>query len=139
MDGGWTNHGQKQRISLGIFAKVALIFAQTDPEQKYKGIAGFLVPTDIEGLTTRRSTASSACGARRPPSCRWTRSRHPMGDARRGRGRLQGRDERVRLGALQRGCRVRGDLPGSVNASVDYSKEREQFGRPIAAFQLVRR
>ena len=30
-----------------------------------------------------------------------------------------------------------GIIQGCVNASVDYAKEREQFGRPIAAFQLV--
>src|SRR3954453_1560683 len=30
-----------------------------------------------------------------------------------------------------------GVCQGSLDASVAYSKEREQFGRPIAAFQLV--
>ena len=30
-----------------------------------------------------------------------------------------------------------GICQGCVNASVDYAKEREQFGRPIASFQLV--
>src|ERR671924_1475816 len=47
-DGGWVLSGTKMWISLGNHAKVALIFAQTDPEKKHRGLAAFLVPTDTE-------------------------------------------------------------------------------------------
>src|SRR3954471_11706473 len=36
-NGGWTLNGSKMWISMGNHAKVALIFAQTDPELKHKG------------------------------------------------------------------------------------------------------
>ncbi|MBK5231276.1 MAG: acyl-CoA dehydrogenase family protein, partial [Thermoleophilia bacterium] len=51
-ENGWSISGQKMFISLGNVAKVALIFAQTDPELGYKGLACFLVPTDAPGFTT---------------------------------------------------------------------------------------
>src|SRR5258708_38579167 len=50
---GWSISGQKMWISLGNFSEVALIFAQTDPEKKHKGLACFLVPCDSEGFTTQ--------------------------------------------------------------------------------------
>src|SRR3954469_23784475 len=53
VDGGWKISGQKQWISMGNFAKVAMIFAQTDPEQKHRGLACFLVPTDSEGFSSQ--------------------------------------------------------------------------------------
>jgi alkylation response protein AidB-like acyl-CoA dehydrogenase len=49
---GWTISGQKQWISMGNYAKIALIFAQTDPEQKHRGLAAFLVPTDSPGFSS---------------------------------------------------------------------------------------
>ena len=43
VDGGWAITGTKMWISLGNHAKVALIFAQTDPELGHRGLACFLV------------------------------------------------------------------------------------------------
>ena len=40
-------------ISLGNYSKLALVFAQTDPEKKHKGLACFLVPTDQPGFSTQ--------------------------------------------------------------------------------------
>src|SRR3954454_24816882 len=40
-DDGWVINGSKMFISLANFAKVALVFAQTDPELKHKGVACF--------------------------------------------------------------------------------------------------
>src|SRR5271155_2914272 len=52
-DSGWVINGAKMWISMASHAKLALIFAQTDPELGYKGIACFLVDTDQPGFTTQ--------------------------------------------------------------------------------------
>ena len=77
-DGRWRINGQKMWISLGNHAEVALIFAQTDPDKRHRGIACFLRP-DLHARASprRRSTASSGCAPRTPPRSRSTRSRSP--------------------------------------------------------------
>src|SRR6516164_8665973 len=49
-DGGWVINGAKMWISMANHAKVALVFAQTDPDKGHKGIACFLVDTDQAGF-----------------------------------------------------------------------------------------
>ena len=138
-DGGWKITGQKQWISLGNYAKLALIFAQTDPEKKHRGLAAFLVPTDSRGFSSsRRSTASSACTRSDTAELSLDGVEVPdealMGEV--------GDGFKVAMSALDSGrfsvaAGCVGICQGCVDASVDYAKEREQFGRPIASFQLV--
>src|SRR5215211_3511773 len=52
-DGGWSISGAKMWISLGNHAKLALIFAQTDPAKGHRGLACFLVPTDTPGFSAQ--------------------------------------------------------------------------------------
>ena len=52
-DSGWVINGAKMWISMGNYAKVAMIFAQTDPALGHKGIACFLVDTDQPGYTAQ--------------------------------------------------------------------------------------
>ena len=53
IDGGWRLSGGKMWISLGNYSKLALIFAQTDPSKKHKGLACFLVPTEADGFSSQ--------------------------------------------------------------------------------------
>jgi butyryl-CoA dehydrogenase len=53
VNGSWRITGGKMWISLGNYAKLALVFAQTEPEKKHKGLACFLVPTNQPGFTTQ--------------------------------------------------------------------------------------
>ena len=138
VDGGWRIAGQKQWISLGNYATVALIFAQTDPERRHRGLACFLVPTDAEGFSSSEihgklglrgsDTAElSLDGVEVPDSA-------VLGDV--------GEGFKVAMSALDSGrfsvaAGAVGICQGCVDASVDYAKQREQFGRPIASFQLV--
>ena len=46
-------------------------------------------------------------------------------------------DELVRRGAWARCAQVIGALDAAVEFSVDHTREREQFGRPLSAFQAV--
>src|SRR3954451_3428543 len=46
----WIINGAKMWISMGNYARVALVFAQTDPDLKHRGLAAFLVDTDQPGF-----------------------------------------------------------------------------------------
>ncbi|HCJ30610.1 MAG TPA: acyl-CoA dehydrogenase, partial [Pseudomonas sp.] len=45
-NGEWVINGAKQFVSNGKRAKIAIVFAVTDPELGKKGLSAFLVPTD---------------------------------------------------------------------------------------------
>src|SRR6476469_8566827 len=49
-DNGWVINGSKMWISMGNYARLALIFAQTDPQLGHKGLACFLVDTAQDGF-----------------------------------------------------------------------------------------
>jgi butyryl-CoA dehydrogenase len=137
-NGGWRISGQKQWISMGNYAKLALVFAQTDPEKKHRGIACFLVPTDSEGFSS--AEIHGKLGLRASDTAELSLDGVEVGEE-----ALLGEvgdGFKVAMSALDSGrysvaAGCVGICQGSVNASVAYSKEREQFGRPIASFQLV--
>jgi butyryl-CoA dehydrogenase len=137
-DGGWKITGAKQWISMGNYAKVALIFAQTDPEKQHRGLAAFLVPTESDGFSS--SSVHGKLGLRASDTAELSLDGVEVGDE-----ALLGDvgdGFKVAMSALDSGrysvaAGCVGICQGCLNASVAYSKEREQFGRPIAAFQLV--
>jgi alkylation response protein AidB-like acyl-CoA dehydrogenase len=137
-DSGWVINGSKMFISLGNYAKVALIFAQTDPDKSHRGVACFLVdtdqpgfqPTEIHhklGLRGSDTAAISLDDVEAPDDA-------ILGEV--------GDGFKVAMSSLDSGrfsvaAGCVGICQGSLDASVRYSKERVQFGRPIASFQLV--
>jgi alkylation response protein AidB-like acyl-CoA dehydrogenase len=135
---GWRISGQKQWISMGNYAKVALVFAQTDPDLAHRGLAAFLVPTDSPGFSS--SAIHGKLGLRASDTAELSLDGVEVGDdALLGQ---VGDGFKVAMSALDSGrysvaAGCVGICQGCVNASVDYSKERVQFGRPIASFQLV--
>jgi alkylation response protein AidB-like acyl-CoA dehydrogenase len=137
-DGGWSISGQKQFISLGNYAKLALIFAQTDPDQGHRGLAAFLVPTDSPGFTAQE--VHGKLGLRASDTAELSLDGVEVPDEAL-LGEI-GEGFKVAMSALDSGrysvaAGCVGICQGCVDASVSYSKEREQFGRPIASFQLV--
>ena len=137
-DGGdWVITGSKMFITNGTWAKVALVMARSGGPGP-KGITAFLVPTDTEGFSAReihgklglRGQATAELimdGARVPDSCR-------LGD--------EGQGFTVAMSALAKGrmslaAGCVGICAGCLRVSVEYAKTRQQFGRPIAGFQLV--
>jgi butyryl-CoA dehydrogenase len=138
VNGGWRISGQKQWISLGNYAKLALVFAQTDPEQKHRGLACFLVPTDADGFGS--SAIHGKLGLRGSDTAELSLDGVEVPDSAM-LGEV-GDGFRVAMSALDSGrysvaAGCVGICQGCVDASVAYAKEREQFGRPIASFQLV--
>lgn len=137
-DSGWSLSGQKMWISLGNHAEMALIFAQTDPEKKHKGLAAFLVPTDTPGFTS--AEIHGKLGLRSSDTAELSLDAVEVGDdAMLGQ---VGDGFKVAMTALEAGrysvaAGCVGIMEGCVEASVNFAKERKQFGVPLARFQLV--
>jgi butyryl-CoA dehydrogenase len=138
VDGGWLINGAKMWISMGNHAKVALVFAQTDPELRHRGVACFLVDTDQDGF--QPSEIHHKMGLQASDTAAiglddvFVPDDQVLGEV--------GEGFKVAMTALDSGrfsvaSGCVGICRGCVEESTRYATEREQFGRPIAAFQLV--
>jgi alkylation response protein AidB-like acyl-CoA dehydrogenase len=135
---GWKINGAKMWISMGDYAKVALIFVQTDPSLGHKGLACFLVDTDQPGFKAQPIEHKMGLHASDTASIALedveVSDEQMLGQV--------GEGFKVAMSALDSGrysvaAGCVGICQGCVEESVRYAKEREQFGRPIASFQLV--
>ncbi|HSS41299.1 MAG TPA: acyl-CoA dehydrogenase family protein, partial [Solirubrobacterales bacterium] len=116
----------------------ALIFAQTDPALKHRGLACFIVPTDSAGFTTQE--IHGKLGLRSSDTAEISLDAVEVGDdALLGE---VGDGFKVAMSALENGrysvaAGCVGICEGCVQSSISYAKERKQFGVPLARFQLV--
>src|SRR3954468_24005980 len=137
-DSGWTISGNKMWISMGNVSDVALVFAQTDPGKRHKGLACFLVPTANDGYTSQE--IHGKLGLRSSDTAEISLDEVEVGEE-----ALLGEvgdGFKVAMSALDNGrysvaAGCVGICDGCVDASVAYAKDRHQFGVPIASFQLV--
>jgi len=141
-DEGWTINGAKMWISMGNYAKLALIFAQTDPDldppTRHRGLACFLVDTDQPGYQAQTIEHKMGLHASDTASISLDEVKVGPNDI---LGEV-GDGFKVAMSALDSGrfsvaAGCVGICQGCVEESVNYAKAREQFGRPIASFQLV--
>jgi hypothetical protein len=138
-DSGWVIDGAKMWISMGNHAKLAMIFAQTDPDNGHKGLACFLVETEGNdgyqpqeihgkmGLHGSDTAAISLSDCEVPEDAM-------LGEI--------GDGFKIAMTSLESGrysvaAGCVGVCQGCLDYSVTYAQERRQFGRPIAGFQLV--
>jgi butyryl-CoA dehydrogenase len=137
-DSGWVINGAKMFISMGNYAKLALVFAQTDPDKAHRGLACFLVDTDQPGY--QPSPVHHKLGLRGSDTAEIALNDvEAPDDAMLGE---IGDGFKVAMSSLDSGrysvaAGCVGICQGCLDASIRYSKERQQFGRPIASFQLV--
>jgi alkylation response protein AidB-like acyl-CoA dehydrogenase len=130
---GWKITGSKIFITLGTWAGLALVFARTGEE-----ITCFLVPTDSPGFETHPIKGKLGLRAQDTGELTLDGVRVPasnvLGE--------EGGGLRVALSALDNGrislaAGCVGIGQGCLEACIAYAKDRQQFGRPIASFQLV--
>src|SRR3954469_17123960 len=137
-DDGWVINGGKMWISMGNHANVVLVFAQTDPELKHRGVACFLVDTDQDGFQPSEIHGKMGLHASDTAAILLD-DVHASDDQMLGQ---VGDGFKIAMGALDSGrfsvaSGCVGICEGCVRESARYATERVQFGRPIASFQLV--
>ena len=133
----WILNGSKMFITNGTWAGVALVFARTSDDGA-RGITAFLVPTDTPGYSSR--SVKGKLGLRSQDTGELILEDVRVPDENR-IGEL-GEGFKVAMSALDKGrmslaAGSVGIAQGCLDASIAYAKEREQFGRSIARFQLV--
>ncbi|MDH4565256.1 acyl-CoA dehydrogenase [Pseudomonas sp. BN414] len=137
-DGQWVLNGAKQFVSNGKRAKLAIVFAVTDPELGKKGLSAFLVPTDTPGFVVDRS--EHKMGIKASDTCAVTLSdcRIPeenlLG--------LRGKGLAIALSNLEGGrigiaAQALGIARAAFEAALGYARERVQFGKPIIEHQSI--
>jgi alkylation response protein AidB-like acyl-CoA dehydrogenase len=134
---GYVVDGRKMFITNGGIAGLALVFARTGGPGA-GGITAFLVPTDTPGWSTR--PVKGKLGIRACDTAEVFLDGVRVGaDAVLG---AEGDGLKVALSALDDGrfslaASCVGLAQAALGAMTSYSTQREQFGRPIAGFQLV--
>ncbi|TJY66164.1 acyl-CoA dehydrogenase [Arthrobacter sp. CAU 1506] len=131
-DADWVLNGSKRWIGLASVAQVAVIWAQTDD-----GVRGFLVPTDTPGFTATPIEPKLSMRASIQCDIELTDVRLPadalLPNAKGLRGPFECLNE-ARYGII---WGAMGAARDAWQAAVDYSKERMQFDKPLAGYQLT--
>jgi alkylation response protein AidB-like acyl-CoA dehydrogenase len=134
----WVLNGAKFWISNGSVADLIVVFAQTDPGKRHKGMAAFVVDGDSPGLERRVIEEKLGLHASNTAALFFDGVRVPgdrlLGNAGDGFKIAQTSLEGGRTSTAA--CAV-GIIQSCLDASISYAQQREQWGKPIAGHQLI--
>jgi alkylation response protein AidB-like acyl-CoA dehydrogenase len=137
-DGRWVLDGTKQFITNAQRAKLAVVFAVTDPELGKKGLSAFVVPTDAPGFNVQKP--ESKMGLRALDTCAILLERCAVDE-----GALlgpRGKGLAVALSNLEGGrigiaAQALGIARAAFEAALGYAKDRVQFGKKLIEHQSI--
>jgi alkylation response protein AidB-like acyl-CoA dehydrogenase len=137
-NGGWKVNGAKNFITHAIACNTLVAMAVTDKTQGSRGISAFIFDKSMEGF--RSDKKENKLGMRASETASVVFEDCYVADENRlgpeGEGFLQAMQVldggRISIAALSVGI-----AQGAYEAALKYSKERQQFGKPIAEFQAI--
>ncbi|MBI3652658.1 MAG: acyl-CoA dehydrogenase [Acidobacteria bacterium] len=131
-------NGQKLWITNGNEAGLFIVFANIDLSKGYRGITGFLVEKDFAGFTVGKK--ENKLGIRASSTCELIMEdcvvpkENVLGEVGKG---YKIAIETLNEGRIGIGSQMVGLAQGALDCGVNYTKERQQFGKAIASFQGV--
>jgi len=135
-DDGYYLTGQKMWITNANEADIFIVFANVNPELGYKGITAFIVERGFEGFTVGKK--EDKLGIRASSTCELifenckVPKENVLGEVGKG---YKTAIETLNEGRIGIGAQMIGLAQGSFDYGLNYSKEREQFGKAISEFQ----
>ncbi len=135
---GYVLNGTKVWISMAGASSLYTVLAKTDPAAGTRGVSAFLVRADDPGFSVGKS--EDKLGIKGSPTCQVH-----LDDCRIPADRLIGEEGKGFHYAMQAfdhtrlivGAQAVGIAQGATDAAIAYATQREQFGKPIGAFQGV--
>ncbi len=134
----WEINGQKLWITNGNEAEIFIVFATVDPSAGYKGITAFIVEKNFEGFSVGKKEDKLGIRASSTTelvldSCRVPKE-NVLGEVGFG---YKVSIETLNEGRIGIGAQMIGIAQGAFEAALNYTNEREQFGKKIGDFQAV--
>ncbi len=131
-------NGSKRFITNGGLAQVTSIFALTEPEKGTRGISAFIVEKDFPGFSVGRIEDKMGIKGSQTAELIFTDCEVPAVNL---LGR-EGEGFKIAMMTLDRtrpgiGAQALGIAQGALDLAVSYSKQRIQFGKPIAENQGI--
>lgn len=131
-------NGSKNWITYGEVADIGIVYAYTDQEKKHNGISAFIVDMHSAGISTASMGEKMGWNACPTSEVFFEEVKVPgenlMGKEGEGFKYCMGGLDNTRLSAAAGAVGV---AQGLLDESIRYATEREQFGKPIAQFQMV--
>ncbi|HUP47028.1 MAG TPA: acyl-CoA dehydrogenase [Thermoanaerobaculia bacterium] len=134
----WVLNGRKLWITNAAEAGIFIVFANANPDAGYKGITAFLIERDFPGFSVGKKEdktgirASSTCELILE-DCRVPKE-NVLGEAGKG---YKIAIETLNEGRIGIGAQMIGVARGALEHAIAYTRDRKQFGRPVAEFQAV--
>lgn len=137
-DGGYLLNGTKIFITMGALADSVIVFAISKKGAGPKGISAFLVDKGTEGFQI--GTIEKKMGLKASPTTElifsdcFVPQENLLGE--------EGKGFRIAMstldgGRISCGAMAVGIAQAAFDVALKYSKQREQFGKPISAFQAI--
>jgi len=137
-DGNWVLNGNKMWITNGGVAGVAIVIAQTDKSKGGKGLTAFLVERDTPGFSSLDSHNKLGGGSSNTAELVFedccVLQENVLGPVGKGLSVALSAFDSARIGVAARSV---GAAQACLDASISYAQTRQQFGKPIASFQLI--
>jgi alkylation response protein AidB-like acyl-CoA dehydrogenase len=134
----WEITGRKLWITNGNEAGLFIVFANANPDAGYRGITAFLVERGFDGFSVGKK--EDKLGIRASSTCEllFDECRVPRGNVlgEVGKG-YKTAIETLNEGRIGIGAQMIGLAEGALDHAIKYTKDRKQFGKPIAEFQAV--
>jgi alkylation response protein AidB-like acyl-CoA dehydrogenase len=135
---GWVLDGRKLWITNGAEAEIYVIFANTEPSAGYKGITAFIVERGFPGFSVGKKEQKLGIRASSTTELILDQCQVPaenvLGPVGKG---YKIAIETLNEGRIGIGAQMIGVARGALDATINYVRERQQFGRSIADFQGV--
>ncbi len=134
----WVINGTKQFITSGDIAEVTTVMAKTDKTQGAKGISAFIVEKDTPGFKIGQIEDKLGLRGSHTVELIFKDCRVPKENLldKKGMGFI-GAMTILDRGRTAIGTMAVGIAQGALDESIEYAKQRQQFGKPIGKFQAI--